>query len=449
MIDRPGLLKAGVEKARRLASGEIARASAVSIAIRIFGLTLSFAQAVLTARLLGASGYGTVAVAMSIVQILATVSVFGFGGLAVREVSARIAAADRTGLAAFVRVAVLVVLAFSVIGSLILAMLAGSSGIVHPDYRSVLLIGAMLPVPVALIALFRGIAQGFARIALAQAPGEIVRPGAMVLVMGLAAILGVRLAPSHIMWTAVGAAIIAAIAGGAWLWVRELVALPRLNSIHGVAHQIAVALAFVGLDLTSILQGEINTILLGAVASAHDAGLFQPILRLTVVLTLAVQAAGMRYAPRIAELWEKGDRERIRLITKTFTWTTSLITLGVAVVTAATGPWLMWLFGPEFRQVAPLLWIVAVAQVFNAACGPVGTLLMMSGASGRALVGLVAGLVVNALVGILLIPAHGALGAVIAMVGGIFVWNFVMWLMVTKHHGFDPTIAGALKFGRE
>jgi O-antigen/teichoic acid export membrane protein len=157
----------------------------------------------------------------------------------------------------------------------------------------------------------------------------------------------------------------------------------------------------------------------------------------------------MRYAPRIAELWEKGDRERIRLITKTFTWTTSLITLGVAVVTAATGPWLMWLFGPEFRQVAPLLWIVAVAQVFNAACGPVGTLLMMSGASGRALVGLVAGLVVNALVGILLIPAHGALGAVIAMVGGIFVWNFVMWLMVTKHHGFDPTIAGALKFGRE
>jgi O-antigen/teichoic acid export membrane protein len=82
--------------------------------------------------------------------------------------------------------------------------------------------------------------------------------------------------------------------------------------------------------------------------------------------------------------------------------------------------------------------------VFNAACGPVGYLLTMSGAGGRALAGQFGGLAVNAVVGILLIPAHGASGAVIAMAAGILVWNFAMLAMVKGRHRFDPSAAGAI-----
>jgi len=78
----------GLKQGRALVAGPIARASALSLAIRLAGLVLSFAQAVLTARLLGSTGYGTVATILSAAQLLSTAAMFGFGPLAVREIAA-------------------------------------------------------------------------------------------------------------------------------------------------------------------------------------------------------------------------------------------------------------------------------------------------------------------------------------------------------------------------
>ena len=441
-IEKAGALKAGLRKARKLAGGDIARASAASLFIRVFGLTLSFAQAVLMARLLGASGYGMVAVAMSIVQILATVSMLGFGPLAVREIPAGLAADSRSSVAAFVRLAFLAVLGLSLTAGLVLAIVA-SLEVVGPAYRPVLEIGGLLMVPLALINLFRGVAQGFGRIVLAQVPGEVVRPAVLVLIMLIFAALGGSFMPANFMWSAAGAALAAATAAGAWLWARDLARLPHAQNRTDPG-QFTLALPFLGLALTTMLQGEINTLLLGWLATPRETGLFQPIIRFTPVLALPVTAAGMRFAPRIAELWQKGETDRIRWVTATFTWTTSLLTLGVALAIAAAGPVLMWMFGREFHESAPLLWYVAAAQVFNASCGPVGMLLTMGGQSGGALGGQIAGLAVNVAVGLVLIPAHGAWGAVIAMVAGIVVWNLTMLAMTLRRYGFDPSLVGAL-----
>lgn len=443
-IRNSGILKAGLHKARQLGSGPIARASAVSVAIRVAGLALSFAQAVLTARLLGAAGYGIVAVAMSVVSLLATVCLFGFGPLAVREIPARTAVDDAGGTAAFLRHAAVVVLALSALSAVGLVIVVTATEWVRPAYRIVLGVGSVLVAPLALLGLSRGVAQGFGRIALAQAPGELMRPGALVLVMGAAALLGLGFGPMDYMWSAVGAVMLATLASGIWLWRSELSALPRLAPASEVRRHFGAALPFLALGLTGMLQGEINTLLLAWFAGPRETGLFQPIVRLTPLFTLAVQAAGMRYAPRMSELWQRGETDRIRAVTATFTWTTSLITLALALAIAAAGPWLMRVFGPEFDEAAPLLWYVAGAQVFNAACGPVGMLLMMSGRSSAALGGQVGGVTINIALGVLLIPAHGAWGAVVGMVAGILVWNLTMLAMTRLRYGFDPSILGVL-----
>jgi O-antigen/teichoic acid export membrane protein len=378
---------------------------------------------------------------MSAVQILGTLSMFGFGPLAVREVP-RIAASGHE-LSGFLRHAFVTVLLVSTAAAVALAIIATTTGLMPPAYRTAFGIGAFLVAPLALIALFRGIAQGFGRIALAQTPGEVMRPGALVLLMGAVVVLGLPFRSTDYMWSAAGAGVVAAIIGGAWLWVSERADLRPSHPSSDRRH-FAAALPVLGLGLASMLQGEMNTLLLGWLASPHEAGLFQPIVRLTPVLTLAVQAAGMRYAPRMAEMWERGEMDRIRSVTSKFTWTTSLLTLASALAIAACGPWLMRVFGPEFSQSAPLLWYVAGAQVFNAACGPVGMLLTMSGRSAQALGGQIAGLAVNATVGAVLIPTYGARGAVIAMVAGILIWNLSTLAMASARFGFDPSLAGAL-----
>src|SRR5690606_9427459 len=145
---------------------------------------------------------------------------------------------------------------------------------------------------------------------------------------------------------------------------------------------------------------------------------------------LPVQAASMRFAPRIAELWERGRRDEIERLRRIFTYSTFTLTVCLALALVACGPLLMAAFGPEFEQSARLLWIVAVAQIFNAACGPVGMLLTMRGRTRAALSGQLAGLGVNCAIGLWLIGDYGAMGAAIAMAAGIVTWNLVMFVQV-------------------
>jgi O-antigen/teichoic acid export membrane protein len=441
-------MRSGLRKTRELGGGPIARASAVSLAIRAAALPLSFAQAVLTARLLGPDGYGTVAVVMSVVGIAAMLCQFGLGGLAVREIAARMAVNDAPGVRAFFRMALWTVTLLSIAAGAILAALGWTGALDSGHYDATLALGALLVTPLALIGLLRGMAQGFGRIGLAQIPGEIVRPGGLVALMAAAAILGAGLEPAGYMHATTASAYLAAILAAAWLWRNEKRWLSGPAGPSKGRTQAAAAFPFFGLALLPMLQGEINTLLLGWLAGSRETGLFQPILRFSALLTLPVQAAGMRYAPRMAEFWQRGEFDRIRSVTATFTWTTSLLTLTVALAIAVAGPWLMLIFGPEFRGGAPMLWCIAAAQVLNAACGPFGILFSAADRTGVAVNGQFVGLVANTLTAMILIPTYGAWGAVWGMVAGIVVWNAVLLVKARKQLGIDPSIIGSYRHAR-
>jgi O-antigen/teichoic acid export membrane protein len=431
-----------LQETRRLGSGPIARASAISLVIRVAGLALSFAQAVLTARLLGASGYGTVALVMAIVSVAATLCQFGLVELAIREIAALVAANDAPRLRAFIRFAITMVVALSALSAAVIAALSPIRALVPEHYRETLALGGLLVLPGGIIGLLRGLAQGFGRIALAQVPSELVRPAVLVLTMAVAALIDYRFSPdAYVEATGVAALLTAAIAA-VWLWRVEQ---PWLSGPAGPSEArkyTAASLPFAGLALVAILQGEVNTLLLGWLSGPRETGLFQPIVRLAPVLTLAVQVTGMRYAPRVAEFWERGEIGRIRSVTRTFTWTTTLATFAAAIAIAAAGPLLMRVFGPEFRAAAPLLWYIAAAQVFSTACGPVFMLLLMARRSQAALVAQTIALVVNLAIGLVLIPNYGARGAVLGMAAGLIVGNLIMIGFVRGKYKFDPSILG-------
>lgn len=414
-----------VQSAWKLSLGPIARGSIHSIVIRVAGLAISFMQGILAARLLGARGYGIAAVVLSLVQIGSTLAVFGFGRLAVREV-ARYGKDGRGNLlATFIQASLPTVAALSAIMGAALA-LAAFGGLVPDAYRTSLLVCGLAVLPMALLQLQRGIAQGLGRIASAQAPGELLRPALLVCFLVAIAVTQQSLPPHGYVGAFAAAAFVALVLSLPWTFSgtriratagKDPVELKRLR------HE---ALPFFGIALLAILLGEINTLLLGWLATPHEAGLFQPVARIVPLIALPVQAAGMRFAPRISELWARGSQDEIRRLSRIFTHTTLVLTVMVALAIGLGGPWLMAAFGPEFAQSASLLWIVGAAQVFSAACGPAGTLLTMGGRTRAALTGQLAGLSTNVVIGIWLIGDYGATGAAIAMAGGTVAWSLVM-----------------------
>ncbi|MCT2557810.1 oligosaccharide flippase family protein [Tsuneonella sp. YG55] len=428
----------------RQLNAPFARATGASIAIQLGAVGLAFGQALLAARLLGAAGYGSVAWAMSVVSVIATVCLLGFGPLAVREIAARRAAGDTAGLSSFVAVSVAVVGLLSIAAAAGFVWFAGRASWIAGDYREVLALCGLLIPPLAIIALLRGVAQGFGRALLAQVPGDLVRPGILIAAMTAAFVTGTAFGPVPFIRTAIAGTWIAALLLGYLLWRDELSALPAPERGARARSHLVAALPFLGLGLTGLLEAEASTLMLGWLAGPFETGIFQPVVRIAPLIMLPVQAALMQFAPLVAGHWQRGEIGQIHALTVKFTILTVLVTAGVALAIALAGPLLLGVFGSDFAQGAHLLWFIAAAQVFNAACGPVGTLLIMSDRSGWTLAGQLLGLAVNVAVGLALIPAFGALGAALGMAGGIAAWNLALVVAVRRRFGFDPTLLGAV-----
>ena len=426
-------------KATQIASGPIARGSMVSIAIKIIGLCLSFAQAVIAARLLGTEGYGLVAVALSVAQIGGTLALFGYGSLATREIAGWLSSGAQHLLVPFARHAVMMVCGLSVILAVVILATATSLEQSLAEYSEIIWICALIVPALALTQLLRGIAQGFGDVASAQWPSDILRPALVcILVIGSLAFAPHLTAKTFLALFA-AAGFISVFAGGA-LALKHLPAHSSSTEYAENPSWIGKAAPFFGLSMLAIIQGEFATLMLAILTSPEQAGLYQPIARLTPLIALPASAAAMRYAPRISEFWNSDQKPRLAAVTRTYTLATSALTTLATLVLASLGPWLLLAFGTDFVSVAPLLWIVGAAKVFSTACGPVGYLMTMTGHTRVAGSAQLAGLVVAIVIAVATIPEHGALGAAIAVSAGLIVWDIISLIAVKRILGFDPSL---------
>ena len=112
----------------------------------------------------------------------------------------------------------------------------------------------------------------------------------------------------------------------------------------------------------------------------------------------------------------------------------------VAVALAVAGPWALRLFKPEFHASYPVLLILLVRTLINAATGSVGYLMILTGHERAALKILVGTLAGTALLELFLIP-HMAQSAQQSAVG-IAGWNLAMLVYVRINLRVDASFVG-------
>jgi len=401
--------------ARRIAvlKGPVARGSIVGLTLRLCGLALMFAQAVIAARLLGAEDYGVVTLLLAIVQIAAAFALLGYGSFAMAEVPRSL----KRGHHAIARK----------IASHGHGRIIGLSLIVMPLTfgTAVYLLGALpweIAVPLlstipalASIQLLRGIALGLARPFWGIAPGEVIRPGLLVAALIVTAFFAE--ASSALFLTLYMVTALIAVA----------VAVPTIRQNKAPSHdreQSAStpdedqwdrgALPFLGLHLVSILQIELATLMLGLLATPEDVGLFQPIARISMLLMLPLNAMGIAFSPRVSGLYSEGKIDQIKAIARMHTLTaTGFLILGGLVI-GLIAPYLLLLFGAEFTSAAPLVWFLVAGRIVQAACGPGMELLGMTGNTNRANSSIAISIGAEALFAAVLIHIYGLTGAAIA-----------------------------------
>ncbi len=174
--------------------------------------------------------------------------------------------------------------------------------------------------------------------------------------------------------------------------------------------------------------------------SGDAVGRYSAALRAGQVLVLFLTSVSLMFSPFVADLHNRGERERLDRLFKALTrWTLAATMPAFLLLAVAPGP-VLRIFGSDFStsNAQTALLIILVGQFVNMATGSVGFVLIMVGRTGWDLVVYGASLALNLALAFLLCPEFGLVGAAIANSVTFALSKWARLVLVRRFVGIQP-----------
>ncbi|MGH2594882.1 MAG: polysaccharide biosynthesis C-terminal domain-containing protein [Actinomycetota bacterium] len=188
----------------------------------------------------------------------------------------------------------------------------------------------------------------------------------------------------------------------------------------------------------------LDTLLIGALATAREAGIYTAASRYIQVGSFVLVAVIQVIAPQISDLFARHQIDDAKSVYQTATWWLIMLTWPGYLTLACFATPFLQIFGHGFVEGATVLAILSGAMLIAMACGPVDVVLLMAGKSSWNLLNTVVALALNIGLNLLLIPRIGMEGAAIAWAVSIAVNNLAPLVEVRFLLGLDPFGSGFL-----
>jgi O-antigen/teichoic acid export membrane protein len=184
----------------------------------------------------------------------------------------------------------------------------------------------------------------------------------------------------------------------------------------------------------------VGTLVTGTLRGPSVAGVYNVVQTSAAVIVLFLVAANMPLAPVVARLYARGDRQQLESTTEHMAIAGLLVSVPVCAVLAIVPGFFLGIFGPGFRVGSTALTIVALSQLVNAATGPAGNVLIMTGHQLAAVRAIGVAALVNLLLAILLVPPLGVTGGAIAFSVSLVLWNVALVVVARRRLGINVTV---------
>ncbi|WP_419811962.1 polysaccharide biosynthesis C-terminal domain-containing protein [Bacterioplanoides sp.] len=412
-----------------------------TLGLKVFNLAAMFAVSVLLARVLGVDEYGNYVFVFTLVGLLSEPYFIGLRTLAVRHTALNMEPGSHglvRGL--FVRLCQvsLVGAAVAFLVLLIVALVMGDD--LGEQGLFLCLAGACLPVFLGINRVRDGVLRGAGYLVEGQIPKLLLRPLFLLIYIFLAWwIFAQEFSATLAILMQVCAALTAMFV------YRYIVNRKVFSALADVAPQYQTRnwlRELLPLMLTAglmVADTRVGILILGVIEDTAEASKLHAALRVAELITLAHAVANLIIEPMIARHY---DKQEMALLQKKMTLVAGLIllsTLPVSLIMMLHGEWILSVFGEEFRSVAPVLTILAVAHLIDASMGAVTQTLSMTGNAGEAVKGMLLGLVINIVLCVVLIPQQGAIGAAWAVLLSTLVYKVYLVIRIYRLTGIWTT----------
>jgi O-antigen/teichoic acid export membrane protein len=194
-------------------------------------------------------------------------------------------------------------------------------------------------------------------------------------------------------------------------------------------------------SLTSLLLQTIlwtDSLLLGRLRPAAEVAVYAIVQRLLSPAQTVSTATGQMFAPRIAAEDARGERSTLEVMLKRVTYWNVSLAIPVFALLLLVPEALLGVFGPAYRTGATALTILAAGQLFNAATGPLGQVINMSGRPYLTLVNNASVAALNVVGCVILIPRYGLTGAACSTTASLTLVNLIKLAQVRALFGINP-----------
>lgn len=430
----------------RVGSG-LLRGVAGSLGLNIASVALTFLATLVLANLMAVGEYGTYALVVALVNILIVPATLGLDRFVVRQIPAYEVTGEHGSIPVLISYATRRVLAA---GVAIGAATFGGALLLNGLRLSIetLAVGiGMVALPLAALGRLRQATLiGLRSVVLGQVPETLVRP-ALLAILPLIAVLalGAGFGALHALGLYLAGVAIAFLLGTLLLIRRSPRVAPSTAPAPGQDRWLGTALAMGLVTGLAAFQGQADLIVLGALASPAETGLYAVAARGATLIGLGLLVVNLPLGPEASRLWTS---RQMALLQSTVTRAARLAVLPALAVTlafAVAGERFLVLFGPEFGAAYPALLILSLGQLANAATGSVGLLLVMTGHQTDAVKGLAMGAAANVILSVALVPYFGGLGAAVGSAASTLLWNAVLSVYVLKRLGIHGTAIGVVR----
>lgn len=417
--------------------------SLISMAVRLGGMAIAFLSHVLLSRLLGAADYGSYVIALGWAMLLAIVTRLGLDNTALRFATAyreERRLGDLRGLMSFSLGAMAAIsLLFLVI--LLLGKWAGYERL--SGIPTMMLFGvAGLAYGAAVLGWYSALIRTAHRIVASQVFEQVVRPASFLAAIGIALLLGVRIA-------ATGAMLLTLLSTLAALLLivsqtrKSFGSVRQHAALFGERQQwLSMGWVLVIMALFQESLNQIEVIFFGLLTDASAAAHFSAAARLSSLVPFGLTAVVTISGPLIASAFRQGNMPRLSRISHLNARFSLGFAIALAIVLTLAGRPLLRMFGPSFEVAYPALLILLAGAIVNAFTGSVGYLLIMTGKHLAAMVIIGFTLLLSATLNLLLIPRLGIVGGAIASASGVAFWNLAMLVYVRINLGIDASAIG-------
>ena len=188
--------------------------------------------------------------------------------------------------------------------------------------------------------------------------------------------------------------------------------------------------------LMQLIMSWAGTLILAAHAPEADVGIYNALVRISVFTNITILAVNSGMMPKFAVAYSSGNMNDLKQLARNAVRIIFLSALPIFILLMAFPGIILKIFGKDFNGHENALYILLFGQLFVVFAGLPSQILNMTDRQHLLRNISVVAALFNVVFCFILIPSYGIMGACIAQVAGMVVWNVLCIATIYRKFGF-------------